>query len=82
MRRRKRTVSIPQWAALVGMADDDRSLVVARALISQGDGPEVVPVHRRRRTVSGIPLDGHDRWLRTNEWAKFLAAEAAKNRRQ
>jgi hypothetical protein len=52
MRRRKRTVSIPQWAALVGMADDDRSLVVARALISQGDGPEVVQVHRLKTVYS------------------------------
>jgi hypothetical protein len=64
------------------MADDDRSLVVARALIAKGEGPEVVPVRRRRRTVSGIPLDDHERWLRANEWAKFLAAEAAKNRRK
>jgi hypothetical protein len=80
--RRKRTVSISHWAALAGLADDGRSLATARALIAQGDGPEVVPVRRRARTDTGIPLGDHERWLRRNEWAKFLAAEAARHRRK
>jgi hypothetical protein len=80
--RRKRTLSIPQWAALVGMAEDSRSLAAARALIEGGDGPEVVPVRRRRRSKTGVRLGDHERWVRTNEWAKFLAAEAAKDRRK
>ena len=33
MSRRKRTVSIPQWAALAGLAEDGRSVATARALI-------------------------------------------------
>ena len=80
--RRKRTVSISHWAALAGLADDGRSLATARALVAQGDGPEVVPVRRRDRTDTGIPLRDHERWLRRNEWAKFLATEAAKARRK
>ena len=71
-------VTIPQWAALVGMADDGRSLVTARALITKGDGPQVVQVRRRRRTDTGVQLNDHRRWVRDNEWAKFLAAEAAR----
>jgi hypothetical protein len=82
MSEQKRTVSIPQWAALIGMAEDGRSLLAARALIEQGDGPEVVRVCRRRRTDSGIRLRDHGRWVGTNEWAKFLAAEVAKKRRK
>jgi hypothetical protein len=34
MSRRRRMVSIPQWAALAGLADDGRSLAAARALIA------------------------------------------------
>ena len=57
MSKRKRTVSIAQWAALAGLADDGRSLATARALIGQGDGPEVVPVggeasHRHRHPAT------------------------------
>jgi hypothetical protein len=82
MSRRKRTVSIPQWAALAGLAEDGRSVATARALIMQGDGPEVVPVRRRHRTDTGVQLRDHRRWLRKNGWAKFLAAEAAKHWRK
>jgi hypothetical protein len=82
MSEQKRTVSIPQWAALIGMAEDGRSLLAACALIEQGGGPDVVPVCRRRRTDSGIRLRDHERWVRTNEWAKFLAAEVARDRRK
>ena len=82
MNPRKRTVSISHWAALAGLADDGRSLAMARALIAQGDGPEVVPVRRRDRIDIGIPLRDHERWLRKNEWAKVLAREAAKGRRK
>ena len=49
MSRRKRTVGISHWAALAGLADDGRSLATARALIAQGDGPDVVPLQRRAR---------------------------------
>ena len=82
MNRRKRTVSLPQWAALAGLAEDGRSLATARMLIARGDGPEVVPVPRRHRTDAGVQLRGHQQWLRKNQWAKFLAAEAAKQRRR
>jgi len=82
MSRRKRTMSISHWAALAGLADDGRSLATARALIAQCGGPEVVPLQRRDRTDTGIPLRDHKRWLRRNEWAKFLATEAAKDRRK
>jgi hypothetical protein len=34
------------------------------------------------RTDSGIRLSDHKRWARTNEWAKFLAADAAEYRRK
>jgi hypothetical protein len=80
MSRRKRMVSIPQWAALAGLADDGHSLAVARALIAQGDGPQVVQVRRRRRAEVGVQLHDHRRWARDNEWARFLAAEAARER--
>ncbi len=82
MRRRHRMVSIPQWAALAGLADDGRSLAAARALIAQGDGPQVVQVRRRRRTDTGVQLRDHRRWVRENKWAKFLMAEAARDRRK
>jgi hypothetical protein len=82
MSRRHRIVSIPQWAAFVGLADDPRSLAAARALIAQGDGPTVAQVRRRHRTDYGVRRRDHERWVRTNEWAKFLAAEAAKDRRK
>jgi hypothetical protein len=82
MSKRKRTVSVAQWAALAGLADDGRSVATARALIRQGDGPEVVPVSRKHRTDTGVRLRDHQRWLRKNAWAKVLAAEAAKNRRK
>ena len=55
----------PQWAALAGLADDGRPLAVARALIAQGDGPQVVQVRRRRRTDAGVRLRDHRRWERT-----------------
>jgi hypothetical protein len=82
MSRRQRIASIAQWAGLIGLADDARSLAAARTLIAQGDGPEVVPVRRRKRTDSGVRLSDHERWARTKEWVKFLAADAAKNGRK
>jgi hypothetical protein len=82
MSRRQPIVSILQWATLVGLADDSRSLAAARSLIAEGDGPEVTQVQRRHRTVSGIRLRDHQRWMRANEWTKFLTAEAAKHRRK
>jgi hypothetical protein len=82
MSKRKRAVSIAQWAALAGLAEDERSLATARALIRQGNGPGVVPVSRKHRTDTGVQLPDHLRWLRKNPWAKFLAAEAAKDRRE
>jgi hypothetical protein len=81
MRKRKRALSIKQWAVLAGLAQDGPSLATARALIRQGDGPEVVAVRRKRRTDPGVQLSDHQRWLRKNPWAKFLAAEAAKERK-
>jgi hypothetical protein len=82
MSKRKRSVSIPQWAMLAGLADDARSLEIARELIRQGEGPETVPVKRKHRTDTGVQLRDHQRWLRKNPWAKFLAAQAAKDRRE
>jgi hypothetical protein len=82
MSRRRRMVTIPQWAALAGLADDGRSLATARALITKGDGPQVVQVRRRRRTDTGVQLNDHRRWVRDNEWAKFLVSEAARERRK
>jgi hypothetical protein len=80
MSRRQPMVSVPQWAALAGLADDGRSLAAARALIAHGDGPQVVQVRRRRRTDAGVQLRDHRRWVRDNEWAKFLVTEAARER--
>ena len=82
MSERKRTVSLAQWAALAGLAEDARSLATARALIAQGDGPKVMLVRRRHRIDYGVLPHDHQRWLRKYEWAKFLSAEAAKNRRK
>jgi hypothetical protein len=82
MSQRKRTVSLAQWAALAGLGDDGRSVATARALIRQGEGPEVVPVNRKHRTDTGVQLRDHRQWLRKKPWAKFLAAEAAKHRRE
>jgi hypothetical protein len=82
MSSRKRTVSIRQWAVLVGLADDSRSSAVARALITQGDCPRILPIRRRHRADFGVRLPDHERWARSHEWAKFLVAEAAKNRRK
>jgi hypothetical protein len=53
-----------------------------RALIAQGDGPQVVQVRRRWRTDSGVQVRDHRRWVRDNEWAKFLVAEATRERRK
>jgi hypothetical protein len=78
MSQRKRAVSLPQWAALAGLPDDGRSVATARALIRQGDGPQVVPVSRKHRTDTGVQLRDHQGWLRKKPWAKFLAAQAAK----
>jgi hypothetical protein len=82
MRGRQRTISIPQWATLLGLADDDRSIEMARALIAEGTGPLTVQVRQRKRTKSGVRLRDYQDWLGQNEWAKFLAAEAARNRRK
>jgi hypothetical protein len=41
-----------------------------------------VPVKRKHRTDSGVQLGDHQRWLRKKPWAKFLAARAAKHRRE
>jgi hypothetical protein len=82
MSRRQRTVSIQQWADLLGLAGDGRSLAAARALIAQGDGPQVVKVRRRRRTDTGVQLRDHRRWVRDKEWAMFLVLEAARTRRK
>jgi hypothetical protein len=82
MSRRHPMVSVPQWAAIAGLADDGRSLAAARALIAQGDGPQVVQVRRRWRTDSGVQVRDHRRWVRDNEWAKFLVAEATRERRK
>ena len=82
MSRRQRVVSIPQWAALIDLAGDGPSLAVARALVDQRHGPQVVQVRRRRRTDAGVRLRDHERWLRENEWARFLAAEVARERRK
>jgi hypothetical protein len=82
MRRRQRMVGFRQWAALVGLADDDGSLATARALMAQGDGPPVVQIRRRRRADPAIQLSDHQRWVRANKWAKFLAAEAARKQEE
>ena len=81
MSKRKRATSISQWAALAGLAQDGLSLATARAILRQGDGPEVVSVRRKLRTDTGIKLSDHRRWVRKNSWAKFLSAEAAKERK-
>jgi hypothetical protein len=39
-------------------------------------------VRRRHRSDYGVLPHDHQRWLRKYEWAKFLSAEAAKNRRK
>ncbi|MGO9631514.1 MAG: hypothetical protein ACLPXW_21315 [Xanthobacteraceae bacterium] len=78
-KRSERLIGIPHWAGLIGLADDDRSRAVARALIAQGDGPQT---KQRKRKKSGVRLRDHQDWLRQNEWAKFLAQEAARNRRK
>jgi hypothetical protein len=81
MSKRKRAMSISQWAAFAGLAEDDGSLAIARALIKQGNGPEVVSISRKHRTDNGVQLSDYQRWLRKNPWAKFLAEEAAKERK-
>lgn len=82
MSRRQRTISIQQWAALLGLADDARSIETARTLITQHIGPETVQVRQSKRSKSGVRLRDHQDWLSQNEWAKFLTAEAARNRRK
>jgi hypothetical protein len=72
----RRVVSIPQWAALVGLADDGRSLAMARKLVAKGGGPKVVRVGRR----DGIRLRDHAQWVRSRPWAKYLKASAAAER--
>jgi hypothetical protein len=70
MTKRKRTMSLAQWAALAGLAEDGRSVATPRALIRQGEGPEVVPVNRKYRTDTGVQLRDHQRRLRKKPWAK------------
>ena len=41
MSRRQRMISIQQWAALLGLADDARSIETARTLITQHIGPKL-----------------------------------------
>jgi hypothetical protein len=82
MRARGRTVSIPQWATLAGLADDERSLAVARTILRKDDGPDVVKVRRRVRYADGVRLTDHTRWIRKTPWAKFLAADARRTERK
>jgi hypothetical protein len=70
---RRRVVSFVQWAGIVGLADDGRSLSTARRVLTEGEGPKVVKVGRR----AGVQLDDHVRWARSKPWAKYLAASAA-----
>jgi len=83
-RARAPVVSIPQWAALTGLADDGRSLATARSIIAKGAGPDTVEIKRRTRNgivaVEGIRLRDHCRWLRAQPWAKFMAISAAAER--
>lgn len=69
-------VSIPQWAEIVGLADDGMSLATARRLIAKGAGPKLTKVGRR----DGIRLRDHGKWARSNPWAKYLAASVAAER--
>jgi hypothetical protein len=72
----RRTVSVPQWAEIAGLADDGMSVATARRLIDTGQGPTVVKVGRRH----GVRLQDHVRWARSQPWAKYLAASVAAER--
>jgi hypothetical protein len=72
----RRVVSVPQWAEIAGLADDGISVATARRLIDTGQGPTVVKVGQRR----GVRLQDHARWVRSQLWAKYLAARAAAER--
>jgi len=71
-----RTVSVPRWAEIAGLADDGRSVATARKLIDTGQGPMTVKVGQRH----GVRLQDHARWARSQPWAKYLAACAAAER--
>jgi hypothetical protein len=70
MTLRRRTLSLPQWANKVGMADDGRSIATARGLIATGQGPKVVREGRRE----GIRIHDHEAWAQATPWAAYLAA--------
>jgi hypothetical protein len=76
MTRRRRIVSIPQWANITGLADDGRSIAVARGLLAQGQGPKVVREGRRE----GIRIHDHEAWAQSKPWAKYVADLAAAER--
>jgi hypothetical protein len=74
-------MSVPQWAGMTGLADDDKSLATARGLIAKGEGPKVTKVMRRTRNgpvaVDGVRLVDHQAWARSQPWAKYLATLTA-----
>ncbi len=71
-----RIVSVPQWGEIAGLADDSTSLEIARKLLIDGDGPEVVKVGRR----DGVRLRDHARWARSQPWAEYLSTVSASER--
>jgi hypothetical protein len=76
MTERDRIVSIPQWAGLAGLADDDLSLATARKILAKGEGPKIERDGRR----DGIRFSDHAKWARSKPWAKYLTASAAAER--
>lgn len=74
-------MSVPQWAGMTGLTDEDKSLATARGLIAKGEGPKVTKVMRRTRNgpvaVDGVRLVDHQAWARSQPWAKYLATLTA-----
>jgi hypothetical protein len=77
-------VSVPQWAGLVGLTDDGKSIAAARKLIAKGEGPKIVKLKRQTRngpvTVDGVRLGDHETWAQSNPWAEYLASLSAAER--
>ena len=75
-RSRRATLSIPQWAEHSGIADDGRSVAIARILLATGQGPQTVKLGQRE----GVSLQDHEAWARKTPWAKYLTTSAAAER--
>lgn len=67
---RDRSLSIPQWARIAGLADDGKSIATARKLITTADGPVTTKIRR----IPRVKVADHEAWAQATAWAAYLAS--------